>query len=337
MASAVELVFNTPDTCDAILALLLRPAELAAAACVSKALAQAAKRAWPALRAHHLPPALALADAPAAALAGAPVATLRAYDAAARAAREHAAWSAKAPWRVDELTFVVQVHSTTGALLFAGATKPRLVADKVVLGDATLANAAPHGAPSDLFDDLFNCTASVFVQRAVPGGATRVACIFANASVAIDVTRDMVNDMWSYIDADELGALENAFPWLVQSCKQAFAAVDSPQDADWLLAFTNADAERPPSMCKSFYHAWMEGDLLSEFLGWFAVLLHVPPEQQQEEEEQERTPRKLTARLCCSIAELQSGACEERVGTADLSNKDYLRELLRGLQWQRIC
>jgi hypothetical protein len=170
------------------------------------------------------------------------------------------------------------------------------------------------------------------VQRALPGGATRVACIFANASVAIDVSRDMMDNVWSYFDVDDLGALENAFPWLLQSCKAAFAAVDSPRAADWLLAFTNADVERPPSMRTSFYNHAMEGDLLREFLGWFAVLLHVPPEQ-----EEERTPRALTARLCCSIAEMQSGECEERVGTDDLSNKDYLRELLRGLQWQRVC
>jgi hypothetical protein len=360
MGDAAALVFNTFDICTVIvrqLACVGDAKDVAAVARANATLAKAARAAaWPALRARQLPPSVTHA--------GEPAATLRLFAAAARAAQEQAAWCASPNWRLKELSFIVQIHdSESGALLYAGAAKPRLVANTArgahnervvhIGGDAFMANAladehcrdaaARSGAGAGLFEACARARVSLFVQRVLPGGAVRVARVFSS-NISEQYAHDDLAESPCFDEESDL-VRRAAAQWVARSFWRVFNARGSPpEEGSALFAFTNTQDEREMNSELAIYKDDEdEMDEDDEFgddarssaqksLGWFAVLLHAPSAEGEGAEA--RSTRALGVRVCCAVMEPVDG--DGSFWPEDKAMEKWeLCKVLQNLQWQR--
>ena len=169
--SLADVAFGMSTVCAAILASLDTPRDVAAASCVNKAMAAAARDVWSRVRERHVPPAAPSSKA-------SPDAVLRAYAAAQRQLRR-----GPAPL-LEELTLVVQVVDASGAPIYTAAVKPEAYfvnpttrRVKLRFGpDGGMPNECPVELPYDAASFDEDCRLRVFIERTAGDGALRVAC-----------------------------------------------------------------------------------------------------------------------------------------------------------------
>ncbi len=188
-------VFASHDVCAALLAQLQEPRAVALAACVSRAMAAAARGRWEPLRAALLPENVPSRAAPAAA-------ALRAYATAARDTDTCFTASATlVPFSLDDCAVVVLLRDAAdGAPLYAAAFPPTrdlawswhegptnsYMTERVhgLRGEAPNACDGAHAAAA-----LSRATLSVFVEHADDAGRVQVACMAAHVAPDLQLLR----------------------------------------------------------------------------------------------------------------------------------------------------
>ena len=298
--------------------------DVASAGRVNKALRRAVAQHWALRRARTLPLSR-MHDAVGNA------ATLRVFAAASRAAREQAAWvrdSSAVVAHLESLRFVLHVHAADGALLFAAAAVPHLKtttdgSEYVALtsedGAETLSNAAVL-----MGDDMMaRCTASLFIERTLPGGGLRVACLVADAEaqvkrapIELDEDDYYQANGWIHHLSDQ--ALKTAPPGYAAV---TFTSMRHAADANECTA----EVALPPLLDFTVGNDFTVGMAQARF-GWFAAVLRMPTEEAA-------APGEITATLHCALVRTvaDQGGFYDDVNEAFPSND--LFAVLRGLQW----
>jgi hypothetical protein len=279
VSEPADRAFNTSDVCDVLLtATNLGARDIAACACVNKTMADAASKAWPALRARSLPAAVEGSSA---------VATLRAFKFAERSAaltpkpqtERRLLGDEPADFDVYESRFVVCLRSPDGAPLLSQTFKLS-AALKQPFGYQRLKDYElfePYAEPAvAALCSSGAFTASLFVQLPNGAGGTRVACILNSRAPQLEVSCEDIDSE----PEGERNSRRRESPsaedvrdeWLRGHAKRLFSANDDGR----VLAFSNAaeaDSDRlehsvPEDMRTSYE------DCVPVHI-WFAVLVHL--------------------------------------------------------------
>jgi hypothetical protein len=181
---AAERVFGSAALCAHIVAqATLSSRDVAACACVNKALCAAALVTWPAVLVRELPHAVSSRTAASLTPARA-VATLRAFADAALLQRTNVYGV-----HLSKCEVIVQVRNAAGELLFCGnAKQPAPPPEYYVCFPKTMRNkaaAAVGGVEAAAL--LAGCTATLFVKCPTTRGKSMVACVFDVLPVATTV------------------------------------------------------------------------------------------------------------------------------------------------------